>query len=90
MSQFVGLFVYSNRAAIRNIILGSSCTVVSSYTGSNAVRIGGIIGPWDDCIVENNVNMASVIFTGSTTNSHLYIGGIVGYLYYSSNCDELC
>ena len=28
-SRFVGLFGYSDRAAVRNVVLGSSCSVVS-------------------------------------------------------------
>ena len=39
-----------------------------------------------DCIAENVVNMANIIFTGSVANNfNLYLGGIVGYLYTSGN-----
>ena len=84
-SQFVGLFGYLNGATIRNVVLDSSCSVVSSCIGS--VFIGGIMGQCYAnnglCVIENNVNMASISFTGSC--SYLYFGGIVGYLSTTSN-----
>ena len=76
-SRYVGLFGYSSDATIRNVVLDSSCSVVSSCSGYAVV--GGITGICDDCTIENTVNMASVAFTGSTS-SNLYIGGISGYL----------
>ena len=80
-SEYVGLFGYSKGSTIRNVVLDSSCSVVSSYRGSNNVYIGGIIGEFyasrGPCLIENTVNMASVSFTGSTS-SNLYLGGIVG------------
>ena len=81
-SQYVGLFGYSKDATIRNVVLDSSCSVVSSYSGSNfyiVAYVGGITGGCYDCEVENTVNMASVSFTESTGNN-LYLGGIAGYL----------
>ena len=78
--QYVGLFGYSEGTAIRNVVLDSSCSVVSSYnSNSNAAYVGEIIGYCRDCTIENTVNMASVVFTGST-GSDLYLGGIAGYL----------
>ena len=79
-SQCAGVFGYSG-VTIRNVVLDSSCSVVSSYSGSSSVYIGGIIGNcyayYGLCMIENNVNMASVSFTGSCS---LFLGGIVGYL----------
>ena len=44
-SQYVGLFGYSNGGTtIRNIVLDSSCSAVSSYSDSSEVYIGRIIG----------------------------------------------
>ena len=82
-SLHVGLFGYSEDATIRNVVLDSSFSVVSSYSGSNNVHVGGIIGKCSGCTIENTVNMESVSFTGSTS-SGLLIGGIVGRLYSSS------
>ena len=81
-SQLAGLFGYSKGATIRNVVLDSSCSVVSSFSGSIIAYIGGIIGYCSGCTIENTVNMASVAFTGSTS-SYLYIGGIAGDLYSS-------
>ena len=76
---YVGLFGNSNRATIRNVVLDSSCSVVSSYNGSSYV--GGIIGHCYSCVIENTINMASVSFTGKNTGDYsLILGGIVGYL----------
>ena len=86
-----GLFWSSSAGAtIKNIVLDSSCTAVSSYSGSSSsyAYIGGIIGECYGCTIENTVNMASVSFTGSTSSS-LYLDGVAGYLYYSKtvkNC----
>ena len=82
-SQFAGLFGYSEDATIRNVVLDSSCSVVSSYSGSYYAYIGGVIGYCQafegPCVIENTVNMASVSFTGNITRE-LYFGGIVGLL----------
>ena len=80
--QYVGLFGYSEGAIIRNVVLDSSCYVVSSYSGS--YYVGGITGRCDACTIENTVNMASVSFTGNTS-WNLFLGGIAGYLCASNN-----
>ena len=84
-SQHVGLFGNSY-GAIRNVVLDSSCSVVSSFIGNANIKVGGIAGHCGYCTIENTVNMASVSFTGNTTGSSgfLYLGGIVGMLYASS------
>ena len=38
-SQHVGLFGYSKGAAIRNVVLDSSCSVASSYSDKNGVLL---------------------------------------------------
>ena len=81
-SEYVGLFGYST-ATIRNVVLDSSCSVVSSYSDSSSVQVGGINGFFNDCVIENNVNMARISFTGSA-GYYLYIGGIVGRLSVSN------
>ena len=81
--QYVGLFGYIKGAAIRNVVLDSSCTVTSSYTGSGYSYAGGITGSCGGCMIESCVNMGSISFTGNMLNI-LYIGGIVGELCFSS------
>ena len=83
-SQYAGLFGYSNRTTIKNVVLDSSCSVVNSY--SDYSYIGGIIGYCRDCTIENIVNMASVSFTGSIRHNNLFLGGITG-CFYASNKD---
>ena len=65
--QNVGLFGYSKGATIRNVVLDSSCSVVNSFISNENIRVGGVAGFCRDCTIENNVNMASVVFTGNTT-----------------------
>ena len=81
-SQYAGLFGYSEGATIRNVVLDSSCSVVSTYNSTHAYT-GGIVGKCYasslPCTIENCVNAASVAFTGNITTS-LYIGGIAGYV----------
>ena len=90
-SQFVGLFGYSTGLTIKNVILGSSCSITSSY-GSSAY-IGGIIGNCyaidGQCNIENSVNMGSVTFSGGIP--FLYksrLGGIAGSFSSSSGHDS--
>ena len=77
-SECVGLFGYSWASTIRNVVLDSSCSVVSSYSGSVPTYVGGIIGccqTLDElCEIENTVSMASISFSGNTKYS-LYLGG---------------
>ena len=84
-SDHVGLFGYSKDATIRNVVMDSSCSVVSSYSGSSSdAYVGGVVGLCygyrGPCVIENTVNMASVAFIGNTTGNLgvLLIGGIVG------------
>ena len=88
-SQYVGLFGYSRRLTIRNVILDSSCSIMSSFIGSwSSAYVGGFIGYGyannGPCTIENSVNMASVSFTGNTGGS-LYLGGIAGVMWSSNN-----
>ena len=81
-SQYVGLFGYSEGLSIKNVILDSSCSIASSFNGSDSVLVGGLIGYCrsDDrpCIIENSVNMGSVTFSGN--GNSLYLGGLAGDL----------
>ena len=93
-SQNVGLFGFSYGHTIRNVILDSSCSITSTFNGSNTASIGGIIGycttRFGPCTIENGVNMGSVTFNGNTSSdySSLYLGGISGSLSYSSSPDS--
>ena len=92
-SQYVGLFGYSKGLTIKNVILDSSCSITSSYSGSSDAFIGEIIGYcWaisGPCTIENNVNMGSVTFSGDLSSGYysLHLGGIAGGLYSSYSHD---
>ena len=84
----VGLFGSSDGTTIKNIILDSSCSVVSSYgTGSMNAYLGGIIGKCNSfknhCKAESCVNMASLSYSSNTKGSDLLIGGIAGTMWNS-------
>ena len=79
-SQDAGLFGYSKGATIRNVVLDDSCSVVSSYSGSYYVYVGGIIGHCSDCTIENIVNMASVSFTGNKANGCTLVELLDGFI----------
>ena len=88
-SQYVGLFGYSSEATIRNVVLDSSCSVVSSYSDPNHAYVGGIIGYSSkpnnlDYSIDSCVNLGSVIFAGNQSG-FMHIGGIVGYLSSNAN-----
>ena len=86
-SENTGLFGYSKGMTVRNVVLDESCSVTNSMTSTafTWVEVGGIVGYCDastsSCTIENNVNMASVTFSGNTSDKgYLFIGGIVGRL----------
>ena len=84
---YIGLFGYSKGATIRNVVLDSSCSVLSTCDDYSEAYAGGIVGYYEanngPCIIENIVNMASVSFTGQS-NQLLHFGGIVGWLQASN------
>ena len=95
-SKYAGLFGFSRGLIIKNVILDSSCSISSTFNGSDLVYTGGIIGECyafsEPCTIENSVNMASVSFSGDTRSYYLYLGGIAGYLnswdsnFFVKNC----
>ena len=83
-AQHVGLFGYSEGLTIRNVVIGNSCSITSTYKSAlGDGTIGGFVGFCSstnaECILENNVNMGNVSFNGDNSEMSLYIGGIVGY-----------
>ena len=77
-SEYVGLFEYPKGATIKNVVLDSSCSVVSSCNDPNVAFVGGVIGYCEDCTIKNTVNMANVSFTGTSGDYGLYLGGFIG------------
>ena len=86
-SQRIGLFGNSGGLTIKNVILDSSCSITSTFSGSDYAYVGGIIGRCTassrPCTIENSVNMGSITFSGTLSSSYLHLGGISGYLIYS-------
>lgn len=76
--RYVGLFGYSAGAAIRNIVVDSSCSI-TSFNHSWSTYVGGIIGKCEaeemPCQIENTVNMATITFYD---DYYFYAGGIAG------------
>ena len=85
--EYVGLFGYSIKTTIRNVVIEDTCSVVYKSTSTVNVNMGGIIGLCDTidgpCIIENSVNMAEVTFSGSTTQ-WAFAGGIAGIVVLSN------
>lgn len=89
----IGFFGYSRGIAVKNLVVDSSCSMVSSYRGSDPVYVGGVICQCyvgaGSCSIENVVSLASVAFNGSTT-SDVSLGGIAGsFYYYNSNYESV-
>lgn len=80
--QYVGLFGYTTGSTIKNVVLDSSCSFKSTYSG--AVYIGSVLGycyaSSDTCTLDNIVNMADVSYDEYTSSYISYLGGIAGYL----------
>ena len=78
-----GLFGSSKGGRIKNAVLSSSCEVVCQI--GNTPYVSGIIGEClpnegESCSVLNSVNMARVLFNGSSTSTPLSIGGVCGQI----------
>ena len=83
--KHTGLFGYSAGLAVKNFVMGASCSLENTYKSSDdSAYFAGIIGECvskeGSCIIENSVNMGSAIFTGEITTSKRYSkgGGIYG------------
>ena len=94
-SQHVGLFGCTEGAIIRNVVMDGSCSVTSSYTGSNDAYVGGFVGHCTGQyikrklqMIENSVNMGGVTYDGSVNARVSFVGGIAGDLIngYIKNC----
>lgn len=87
--RYVGLFRSSGGVTIRNTVIDSSCSISSSYSTSGTAYLGGFIANCGTkkrpCIIENNVNMASVSFSGKGSLSIIYVGGFSGNINSGDN-----
>lgn len=87
----IGLFGYSRKMAIKNLVFDSSCSVTSSYNDTNVAYVGSIIGRFygadGSCEIGNVVSLASLSFSGNTTSS-ISLGGIVGGLYQGNTVSD--
>ena len=69
---------------VKNLVMDSTCSVASNFTGSVHSYVGGIIGFYNPKTLQNSianiVNMGNVTFEGSITGGFgsLFLGGIVG------------
>ena len=85
--RHAGFFGYSLGTTIRNLVLDDTCSISSSKVtiGESNTFSSGIIGCCDalegSCVLENNVNMAGVSFTG-TSGWNMFLGGIASQLYH--------
>lgn len=90
--EYAGLFGYSLGATIKNVVVDSTCSATNSFESTlYSAYIGGVLGLCsinkNSCIIENTLNMGSIAFRGNLSSNPLYIGGVVGYLAYSSSSD---
>ena len=89
--QCVGIFGVMRGSTIKNVVVDSSCSFASSWSGSSAAYIGGIVSYCatknSQCLIENSVNMATISFNGvlSIDKADVHIGGIAGVLSCSQN-----
>lgn len=83
-SQYVGLFGYSKGLVVKNLVMDSSCSVVSSQSHDCGYCYGVITSYCESCTIVSVVNMGSVTFVGYSEDS-IYIGGIAGNLFDSSS-----
>ena len=82
--QNMGLFGYSEGLTIKNLVVDESCSVTSSYEGSDIGRVGGIIGRCianeGPCIIENIVNMG-IVASSVMIDGGLDIAGIAASFF---------
>ena len=93
--RFIGFFGAINGTSFKNVVVDSSCSVLSTYNFTESFgSVGGIIGcalpdvEDPNSKIENCVNMASVTLAGvpgienKTRRFTASAGGIVGYFVY--------
>ena len=82
----MGLFGISRGITIRNVVIDDTCSFTSVYKSSSTNSMGALIGKClgddENCIIENNVNMAPITFDGisSLYIADVFIGGLAGEL----------
>lgn len=93
-SRYGGLFGFSKNIDLKNIVIGSSCSVVSKYgtsSGDEDSFFGTLIGSCEanngPCKIKNVVNMAQVLFNGKSS-SNVFIGGFAGQIYGESSYES--
>ena len=83
--EYVGLFGRIDSATVKNVILDSTCAIISHNVWNAGVRIGALVGgasPSErEVLIQNVVNRASVSFTGHRPQGYVSIGGLVGTLF---------
>ena len=85
---YAGLVGFSLGATVRNIIMDKTCSItgisaLNTSSHTETMSYGGIVGACQaakkECIIENNIFMGKVEFSGVTDQGiNLHIGGIVG------------
>ena len=82
--EYAGLFGHSVGATIRNVVLDSSCSFISS-NAMTYTYIGGLIGRCmahnKECTFLSLVNMAKIAFIGNNSYYNLFLGGVAGKVY---------
>lgn len=85
--DYVGLFGCTEGATIRNVVMDATNHIDNYNTkGGSVFMAAGLVchcrAAKRACVVENNVNMARITFTGTATtgSADAYVGGIVGKL----------
>lgn len=80
-----GLFGYSKRITIRNVVIGSSCSYsrVCDVPFYEYIRIGWLIGhcgSGSDTLIENSINMGTIFVNDTSSGgfAEFHIGGLIG------------
>ena len=86
-SYNVGVFGFSDGLTIKNLVVDGSSSFLSYQPDQedySRVNIGSILGrsvtSTYSCIIENIVNMASIIYNRKSPYSIAAVGGVVGYI----------
>jgi uncharacterized repeat protein (TIGR02543 family) len=82
-----GIFGYAE-GTLKNIKVDGRIDISSSL--SSSIFVGSVVGWLEDGIIQNCTSSVNINASTTTDSNWLYMGGIVGYMYYDNGIIQNC